>query len=196
MSKLLIFAGPNGSGKSTVTDRMQIIGNYVNADLIKAHLQCDDLKAAQIAEETREYLLKSNADFTFETVLSTPRNLNLILRAKEKGYYIICIYILTRHPEINIKRVKQRVAEGGHNVTDDKVVTRYHRCLSFIPDLLSACNELYIFDNSKDRSEGEADMIASLQNGMLELKPTATWSQAMLESLVSGKYSEEYMFPN
>ncbi len=76
------MAGPNGSGKSTITSHIEVIGNYVNADAIKLHLNCDNLTAAQIAKSTREYLLKQRKSFTFETVLSTPRNLNLMERAK------------------------------------------------------------------------------------------------------------------
>lgn len=114
MSKLLVFAGPNGSGKSTITSGIKIFGEYVNADSIKQYLQCSDLEAAKLAESTREHLLAKNLDFTFETVLSTQRNIELMIRAKEKGYHIVCIYVLTTNPEINISRVKSRISKGGH----------------------------------------------------------------------------------
>ena len=83
---LLVFAGPNGSGKSTITRNIPLCGLYVNADEIKRISGCTDLEAAQEAEQLREALLASGKDFTFETVLSTDRNLNLLERAKEKGY--------------------------------------------------------------------------------------------------------------
>ena len=95
-----MFAGPNGSGKSTITERIRIIGKYVNADEIKRQLDCSDLESAVVAEATREYLLKNKKDFTFETVLSTPRNIDLMERAKVAGYQVVCIYILTKNPEI------------------------------------------------------------------------------------------------
>lgn len=75
MPRLLVFAGPNGSGKSTVTQRFGAVGKYVNADEIKKALDCTDMDAAVIAERTREALLNSKSDFSFETVLSTERNL-------------------------------------------------------------------------------------------------------------------------
>ena len=97
MSKpvVLVFAGPNGSGKSTVTKLMPIYGAYVNADDLKKEYDLSDIEAAQKAELLRNKLLDKNADFTFETVLSTERNLLLLKKAKEKGYTIFCIYILT-----------------------------------------------------------------------------------------------------
>ena len=79
--RLLVFAGPNGSGKSTVTSAQKIVGEYVNADRIKQIKGCSDLEAAQEAERLREYLLEHRMDFSFETVLSTPRNLLLIHRS-------------------------------------------------------------------------------------------------------------------
>lgn len=105
---LMVMAGPNGSGKSTITAGYQTIGEYVNADDIQNHLSCDALKAAIITTNTREYLLSQQKDFTFETLLSTERNYDLMQRAKEMGYRVICIYVLTIDPKINISRVEQR----------------------------------------------------------------------------------------
>lgn len=75
---LMVMAGPNGSGKSTITSTYSPIGDYVNADEIQKHLGCTTLEAAKIAEATREYLLQEKKDFTFESVLSTPRNYELM----------------------------------------------------------------------------------------------------------------------
>ncbi|MBR3991416.1 MAG: zeta toxin family protein, partial [Clostridia bacterium] len=125
MPRLLVFAGPNGSGKSTITERIRIIGKYVNADEIKRQLDCSDLESAVVAEATREYLLKNKKDFTFETVLSTSRNIDLMERAKAAGYQVVCIYILTKNPEINISRVRNRVKNGGHDVPDEKIRERF-----------------------------------------------------------------------
>ena len=87
--QILVFAGPNGSGRSTVTKKTPLVRTYVNADNIKAMEGCSDLAAAQKAEAIRERLLSHHASFTFETVLSTPHNLNLLKRAKNEGYSII-----------------------------------------------------------------------------------------------------------
>ena len=80
---ILVIAGPNGSGKSTVTKGLPVIGLYVNADEIKKASKCSDLEAAQEAEMIRRALLEAGQDFTFETVLSTDRNLLLLEEAKK-----------------------------------------------------------------------------------------------------------------
>lgn len=193
MPKLLVFAGPNGSGKSTITPDVNVVDRYVNADSIKRELHCSDLEAAQIAEATREYYLAENLDFSFETVLSTSRNLDLMMRAQAKGYHIVCLYVLTVDPKINLARVRQRISKGGHGVPDDKVYSRYVRALSLIPLLFPICNELYIFDNSLDVSAGKPGMLIRSINGVIEAYPNDIWSMDMLHSLISGKYPEMYI---
>lgn len=146
--EIVIFAGPNGSGKSTVTELLKPPYDYINADEIKKHLKCDDMEAAKTAEMQREMLLSERKNFSFETVLSTERNLNLLKRAKEQGYFIKCFYILTADPIINVARVKLRTLSGGHDVPEEKVISRYDKSLSLVSELLSVCDICNIYDNS------------------------------------------------
>ena len=88
LPEIIVFAGPNGSGKSTITKMAKVIEPYINADDIKRTNYCSDLEAAQLAEKMREQAIANHESFTFETVLSTDRNLKLLKRAKENGYFI------------------------------------------------------------------------------------------------------------
>ncbi len=150
-SEIVIFAGPNGSGKSTFTSLLKPSMDYINADEIKKILKCSDFEAAKLAEKQREEHLKNMEDFCFETVLSTDRNLNLLKRAKEKGYFIRCYYILTADPMINIFRVRARVEVGGHDVPDDKIISRFDKALALVHEVVSVCDICHIYDNSEDR---------------------------------------------
>lgn len=78
LPEVLVFAGPNGSGKTTITYMAKTTGIYINADDIKKSSNCSDLEAAVKAEELRESLLEKGENFTFETVMSTDRNLKLL----------------------------------------------------------------------------------------------------------------------
>lgn len=117
--EVVVFAGPNGSGKSTFTELLKPPMDYINADEIKKNLKCTDMEAAQLAEKQREEHVEQMEEFCFETVLSTERNLKLLERAKEKGYFIRCYYVLTADPMINVLRVRSRVESGGHDVPED-----------------------------------------------------------------------------
>jgi len=149
--EIIAFAGPNGSGKSTFTEILRPPQmEYINADEIKKNLKCDDLEAAQIAERQREEYLSGKRAFCFETVLSTSRNLELLKRAREKGYFIRCYYVLTIDPLINVYRVKARVASGGHDVPVEKIHARYNRAMTLVPKVVAVSDICHIYDNSEE----------------------------------------------
>lgn len=150
LPEVMVFAGPNGSGKTTITRMAKIVGEYINADDIKKTTLCSDMEAAIKAEQLRENMIKDKRDFTFETVLSTERNLLLLEKAKRNGYFVRGIYVLTADPMINVIRVNAREALGGHGVPKDKIITRYSRALSLIPRLVEVCDVLHVYDNTKE----------------------------------------------
>ena len=152
MSEIVVFAGPNGSGKSTFTEFLKPEEmDYINADEIKKFLKCSDMEAAQLAEKQRNQHVEKMEEFCFETVLSTQRNLKLLKQAKEKGYFIRCYYVLTADPLINVYRVKSRVASGGHNVPEDKIISRYDKALDLVKELIPLCDICNIYDNSYEK---------------------------------------------
>ena len=148
LPEVMVFAGPNGSGKTTITKMAKTVGEYVNADDIKRATLCTDLEAAEKAEELREKMISEKKDFTFETVLSTDRNLLLLRRAKQQGYFVRGIYVLTSDVEINIARVEAREALGGHGVPAEKIRQRYERALKLIPQLVEVCDVFHLYDNT------------------------------------------------
>ena len=102
-----------------------LIEPYINADDIKRVSHCDDLEAAVLADKMRNEMIDKGINFTFETVLSADRNLKLLQLAKEKGYFIRCIYVLTANPQINVSRVFVRTQSGEHDVPKDKILRLY-----------------------------------------------------------------------
>jgi predicted ABC-type ATPase len=176
---VLAFAGPNGSGKTTVARGLAVLGTYINADDLKTEYGINDLEAARQAESLRNILLDRGADFSFETVLSTKRNLTLLRRAKKLGYEVQCIYVLTCNENINVARVKARHTAGGHNVPEDKIRTRYHRALSLLPGLIDVCDKIVIYDNSDTPF-----LIFSKENAYSEIFPNSLWPETRLHKLL------------
>lgn len=181
--KILIFAGPNGSGKSTITKGIPICGIYVNADEIKRISQCTDLEAAQEAEQIRQMLLIAHKDFTFETVLSTDRNLELLREAKEQGYEIHAVFVLTYDSSINVERVRSRVNAGGHDVPEDKIISRYKKSLRNLSKLIRIADHTRIIDNSGS----EPHLICEVINQQLTIWETPQWSKSAILRLVSNQ---------
>ncbi len=176
---VLAFAGPNGSGKSTVTRSLAPVGTYVNADDLKKEFGLTDLEAAKQAESIRHALLQKGADFSFETVLSTERNLLLLQEAKKMGYEVQCVYVLTCDDDINVARVRARVAAGGHDVPEDKIRARYHRALALLPQLIGICDKILIYDNSD-----MPDLVFSKENTYVQFYPNQNWTKESLRKLL------------
>ena len=56
--------------------------------------------------------------------MSTDRNLTFLSEAKRAGYRIYAVFVLTNDSRINVRRVKERVLAGGHDVPEEKIVSR------------------------------------------------------------------------
>ncbi len=148
---VLVFAGPNGSGKSTATRYFEIVGEYTNADDVVAAAGISNEEAALQVDERRYRAIEQRLDFTFETVLSSDYKLAILRKAKESGYFIKCVFVLTADPQINVSRVNARFALGGHSVEEEKIVKRYYKSLANIKVLMGLCDILHVYDNTLDK---------------------------------------------
>jgi predicted ABC-type ATPase/L-rhamnose mutarotase len=153
---LFVFAGPNGSGKSTITPIFQsqtdFPQNYINPDEIALTLGGNTIEkayeASAIAAQERFKCIEEKQSFAFETVMSHPSKLAILETAKQAGFETRLIFVSTDNPLINVERVKQRVIEGGHDVPEDKIVSRYHRALSLLPKAAEIADRTFVFDHS------------------------------------------------
>jgi predicted ABC-type ATPase len=181
-ARLWIVAGPNGSGKSSLYSEGDIedFGGSVwiiNPDLLSeriAQVESLDLPAANLEAVKRIYnWLEASIDahqtIGVETVLSTDKYRKLVLRAKGRGFEIPLIYVLLRCPELNIERVKMRVAKGGHDVPANKIIARRARSLAQLPWFLEQADQAWLFDNSEARPR----LIGTKNKGVIALDPAA-----------------------
>jgi predicted ABC-type ATPase len=106
--------------------------------------------ASVLADYRRRQTLESGRSFTFETVMSARDKVELLKEAQARGFRTYLYYIATEDPEINIQRVKNRVADGGHDVPERKIVERYHRSLNLLTEAIRYSNRAFMFDTSED----------------------------------------------
>lgn len=142
---ILVLAGPNGSGKSTITTFFDKVGKYTNADDVVAATGMDNMEAAVLVDKMRYESIDKKEDFTFETVLSSNYKLNILRKAKEEGYFIKCVFVLTVVPQINIVWIESRVASGGHNVDSSKVIERYYKSINNNIEFRSFVNSMGLY---------------------------------------------------
>ncbi|ABD88710.1 conserved hypothetical protein [Rhodopseudomonas palustris BisB18] len=151
-----MVAGPNGSGKSTLTDYLMEagieFGEYINADQIASMLDMPEpqrsRQAQAIADFQRERCLSNGLSFSFETVMSHPSKVDLMIRADDAGYEVTLYFVCTSDPDINITRVENRVSSGGHDVPRERVAARYHRTLGLLSHAALVAGRTVLFDNS------------------------------------------------
>lgn len=121
----------------------------------------DAYLAADMAEFIRQQLLEKGLSFTYETVMSHPGKIDFLHQARQQGYRVYLYYIATEDPEININRVRVRIAQQGHAVSPEVVRKRYYNSLSNLKAAVQSTWRAFIFDNS----QSEANLIAEITNG-------------------------------
>jgi predicted ABC-type ATPase len=180
--RLWIVAGPNGSGKSSLYSEADIadFGGSVwiiNPDLLSERIervesldsQTANLESAKRIYRWLESSIDAHQTIGVETVLSTDKYRNLVLRAKKRGFEVRLIYVLLRSVELNIERVKMRVAKGGHDVPTGKIIERRARSLAQFPWFLEQADQAWLFDNSEARPR----LIGAKSKGVVTLDPAA-----------------------
>jgi predicted ABC-type ATPase len=132
--------------------------------------------ASVAADLLRRRLLKHQVSFTFETVMSASDKVELLFMARNLGYRTYLYYVATDDPAINISRVRARVAQGGHPVPEDKIVSRYFRSLDLLLDAIRHTDRAFVFDNST--TDAEPKWVAETSSGKdIEIKadPMPAW---------------------
>jgi predicted ABC-type ATPase len=125
--------------------------NWKGNKLLLTHQKYSEILAQAIADFLRKKLLAQRKKFSFETVFSHKSKLEIMRQAATAGYKVYLYFVCTESPEINKFRVKQvRVKEGGHDVPEDKIESRYFRSLELLFDAAQIAYQAYFFDNSDD----------------------------------------------
>ena len=153
---MFMIAGPNGAGKTTLyRTRIEPHSSapFINADIIQRdELQDPSMaasyRAAELAEARRRDHLARGKSFVSESTFSHPSKLQLIVDAKEAGFRVVLYHVSVRSPDLSVRRVEQRFAEGGHDVPEDKVRERYDRNPALIREAALRSDRAYIYDNS------------------------------------------------
>ena len=181
--RVVIFAGPNGAGKSTHADAILAaleIETFVNADYIARGLSgrntdAVNFEAGRIMLKRLRQLADAGADFAFESTLSS-RTFAPFLRAlKAQGYSVAIYYFALTNAQLAVRRVKLRVALGGHHVPGDVVKRRFARSLNnFFTLYAPIADEWTLFDNSASSSAGQ---VASQWENQLQITDQTIWQK-------------------
>ena len=177
---LYIIAGANGSGKTTFALSYIELNNlhFINADEIAKSYDPNDIskykvKAGKEFFRQLELNLNKNQSFMIESTLSGRYLKDVIIKAKEKGFKVVLIYIFLESEIENILRVKNRVLNGGHDVPEVDIKRRYTRSRRlFWNNYKNMVDKWMLFFNGDDNYElvAEDDEILDLEYFNLFIK--------------------------
>lgn len=149
---VVALAGSNGAGKSTFfhTHLADAGLRFINADDLAAEMGLGAYEAADLAASIRRSLIEQGESFVFETVLSDPVGAKVaeLVEAHRRGSNVVLIFIRIDSFETSKQRVSMRVAQGGHDVPDEKLETRFDRTLANLNLAIRSLPLVILFDNS------------------------------------------------
>lgn len=196
-ARLHLIAGPNGAGKSTLF-RYLVQPRYpelpfINADLHERdHLsQLRDpvvrSEAARAwADSTRQQKLDEGRSFISETVFSHPSKLDLLREARARGFEIALYLVCLDEPACLLRRVEQRVMEGGHDVPPAKILERYPRTVANLREAVRISDLAMLFD-AEEVEVGGPRLVATVSHGTVRLITVhqPRWAREVLASVAT-----------
>lgn len=173
MKELVLVGGPNGAGKTTFINSFLLAENftYLGADLI-AYEMCPENVESVSFSAAREFLnrlqacRKSGKNVIVESTLAGKSLAKYIRKYKDAGYSIKLIFLTLPNQAASARRVKIRVAKGGHNVPEKDIERRFLRTHRNFWNLYRPlADRWYLFANQCEKHElvaaGEDDRYVS-----------------------------------
>lgn len=183
---LTILAGSNGAGKTTLTSSAKELFQchpLLDPDAIAKSLaetiapENLSIEAGKQALRQAWFLLERRQSFAVETTLSGGTYLKMAAQARALGYELVIVFVGTESVEINIKRVQERVLQGGHNIPEEDQRRRYPRTLANLKRLLSKADAVVLFDNSNSGDESYRMVGFGAAGEMRWYEPVPGWAE-------------------
>jgi predicted ABC-type ATPase len=156
---------------------MNDLGAIVDVDKMTAKLGKGALEGGKAAVTLIDDCLAKGVNFTQEATLSGLRTERTAKEARERDYYVRLFYVGLNTLDESLKRIKNRVEKGGHDIQEDDVARRYAERFESLRRVLPYCDEAVLFDN-----ENGFVPVAEYRNG--EIVPLVENAPAWLMELL------------
>ena len=154
---IYLIAGCNGAGKTTFAKEFLPsidVVRFLNADEIARGLsplkpEAAAFKAGRLLLSELTELIERHETLALESTLSGRTYLKIFERAKQRGSEIELHFVWIPDVREAIRRVRQRVIEGGHHVPAEDIKRRFGRSIQhLLDDYAPLASKWFLWDNS------------------------------------------------
>lgn len=160
-TEIIVLAGVNGAGKSSIAGAhlRANAADYFNPDEAARQYQKTNsgtnLKSAnavawEIGKRGLEQVIRQGGRFAFETTLGGKTIASLLLKAAQAGARVQIWYAGLASAELHLKRVRERVAKGGHDIPEADILRRWDQSHLNLIRLIPHVTTLRVYDNSAE----------------------------------------------
>lgn len=135
-------------GNTHIPNTSQIL--IQNGILSFTGFEFDSYHAATLIEYFRYQAITERKSFTFETVMPHPSKVQFLADARSAGFQTYLYFVATENADINVRRVQNRVSEGGHTVSEDKIRSRYRNSIALLESAIRNSDRAFLFDTSEE----------------------------------------------
>lgn len=184
----VFLVGTNGSGKSSLRNYLNLSDIQINIDpdvlnrVYQARYPDNyQIEAGKQALKMYDDALKNGLNICLESTLAGRGTMQRIIAAKDAGYFTLAYYIGLNSVELNLERIAQRVARGGHDIPEDIVRRRFHESANNLVLVKDYLDEIYLLDNSEANFSLQSSIIAGKE--INSLKSSQEWAQKLIQRL-------------
>lgn len=158
---IYVLAGTNGAGKSSLAGAAFLESGveFFNPDQAALQIQSANpgITAAQAnsaawhqGKRLLQRAVAERLNFAFETTLGGETITTVLIAALNKKLEVRIWYVGLLNVNLHIRRVRSRVARGGHDIPESRIRSRYDSSRLNLIRLLPRLAELRLYDNSMD----------------------------------------------
>jgi predicted ABC-type ATPase len=126
-------------------------------------------------------LIQATKSFTWETTLSGRTAVLWLRQAREAGYMIKAYFLWVRDVELTLRRIQQRVVEGGHNIPVEIARRRFWKTLQ---NLLTLYRPLFDSWRLIENDGPTPRLLAVEKEGRLAVRDRARFEAILAEAQV------------
>ena len=199
-----VLAGVNGAGKSSIgesefrSEGLSVFNPDTIAQQIRdlhpdISLTLANAHAWQIGKSLLEQAIAGSHDYRFETTLGGRTIAQLLEKAARSGHRLQVWFCGLASADLHIRRVRSRVAHGGHDIPVEKIRERWNRSRENLIRLLPLIDHLRVYDNSSEADpaagrQPQPVLLLEMQRGQItapaDLSNAPDWARPIIAAAI------------